>query len=81
MIDELKGKISKIENIKVQGAIMRSKSRWVSQGEHPTKYFFNLERRNAQSKAMNQILDTHNRLTRNPEKILQIQSQFYKNLY
>ena len=29
---------------KAKGAIIRSKTKWIVQGENPTKYFFNLEK-------------------------------------
>ena len=35
---------------KAKGSIIRSKTRWVEQGEKPSKYFFNLEKRNYKRK-------------------------------
>ena len=31
---------------KANGLILRSKTRWTEKGEKPTKYFFNMEKRN-----------------------------------
>ena len=39
--------------------MFRSKWRWVEQGERPTKYFFNLERRNYNKKVISE-LETEN---------------------
>ena len=44
--DNLKLELQRIYEAKGKGAIFRSKVRWVEQGEKPTKYFFNLEKRN-----------------------------------
>ena len=44
--DNLKLELQRIYEAKGKRAIFRSKVRWVEQGEKPTKYFFNLEKRN-----------------------------------
>ena len=44
--DHLKTELQTIYTKKGKAAIFRSKCRWVEKGEHPTKYFFNLEGRN-----------------------------------
>ena len=36
-------------------AIFRSKVKWIEQGEKPTKYFFNLEKKNYVMKTLLQI--------------------------
>jgi hypothetical protein len=41
-----------LEGEKVRGAILRSKVRWSEAGERNTKYFLNLEKRNAINKAI-----------------------------
>ena len=40
--DNLKIELNQIYEAKEKGAIFRSKTRWVEQGEKPTRYFFNL---------------------------------------
>ena len=35
--------------------MFRSKVKWVEQGEKPTKYFFNLEKRNYEKKIITQL--------------------------
>ena len=44
--EELKNELLKLYQDKGEGAKFRSKSIWIEQGERPTKYFFNLEKRN-----------------------------------
>ena len=47
--DNLKTELQRIYEAKGKGAILRSKVRWVEQGEKPTKYFFILEKKKLQS--------------------------------
>ena len=44
--ETLKKELQEIYEEKGRGAIFRSKARWIKNGEKPTKFFFNLERRN-----------------------------------
>ena len=44
--DNLKTELQLIYQKKGRSAIFRSKYRWVEKGERPTKYFFNLEKKN-----------------------------------
>ena len=52
----LKSKWKQIENIKVEGAIIRSKAKWVEEGEKNTKYFLNLEKRNYEKKCIRKLI-------------------------
>ena len=47
---ELKNEFESIYEQKGKAAMFRSKSRWLEEGERPTKYFFNLEKRNYNKK-------------------------------
>ena len=44
-MDRLKTKLSRIEAIKTQGTILRSKARWYEYGEKNSKYFYSLEKK------------------------------------
>ena len=44
--ERLKTKLRHIYEERADGAILRSKMRWIEHGEKPTKYFFDMERRN-----------------------------------
>ena len=46
LFDNLKKELEVIYEHKGRAAMFRSKCRWIEQGERPTKYFFNLEKRN-----------------------------------
>ena len=40
-----KKELNTMQELKGKEAIFRSKSGWIEQGEKPTKYFFNLEKK------------------------------------
>ena len=43
--DNFKSELQSLYENKGKQAMFRAKCRWVEQGEHPTKYFFNLEKK------------------------------------
>ena len=51
----LKKELQGIYEANGKGAIFRSKVRWIEKGEKPTKYFFNLEKRNYDKKIVSQL--------------------------
>ena len=48
--EELKTELKSIYEEKGKQAMFRAKCRWIENGEHPTKYFFNLEKSNYNKK-------------------------------
>ena len=70
-LDEVKAQIGKLHD--AQCAILRAKSRWMSQGEHNTKYFFNLEKANAKAKARNKIRNEKGQLVSRYNEIIEEQ--------
>ena len=53
--EALKSELNEIYSTKGKEAMFRSKVKWVEQGEKPTKYFFNLEKRNYEKKIIAQL--------------------------
>ena len=60
--------------------MIRSKVRWYDEGEKPTKYFFNLEKRNYNNKIISKI-KVKDDIIIEPKQILQEEKKFYSNLY
>ena len=81
MIDEIKSELQKISLIDTQGAMLRSKARYMAEGEHCTKYFFQLEKSRAKSKTMTSTYDAMGNIESNPNKILTIQRAYFEQLY
>ncbi|KAL9982125.1 hypothetical protein ACROYT_G010930, partial [Oculina patagonica] len=61
--------------------MFRSKCRWIEKGEKPTKYFFNLEKRNYNRKTINEIRTEDNVEIREEKEILKAIQAFYEDLY
>ena len=53
--ESLKKELNEIYEIKGRGAIFRSKVEWIEKGEKPTRYFFNLEKKNFEKKIITQL--------------------------
>lgn len=80
-LEELEDKLNKIYDFETKGLIIRSRVRWLEEGEKNSKYFCNLENRSWQKKNINRVHDTHGNLITDPNKILKEIEQFYTKLY
>lgn len=70
-----------LRKIKIQGYMMRSKVKWLDQGEKTSKYFLNLEKRNYTSKLIPKLrLESGDYVTQTDD-ILKEQRRYYKELY
>ena len=49
--------LQQLREKKLRGNLIRSRARWVEQGEKPSRYFCNLENRNFVSKRMSALID------------------------
>ena len=79
--DNLKAELQRTYKAKGEDAIFRSKVRWVEQGEKPTKYFFNLEKRNFNRKVITEVKRTDGKILVEEHEILDEIESFYRNLY
>ena len=79
--DNLKTELQRIYEAKGKGAILRSKVRWVEQGEKPTKYFFNLEKRNFNRKVITEMKQEDGKKVVEEHEILKEIESFYSKLY
>ena len=76
-----KEELNNIIKLKTQGAIIRSRVQYYDEGEKNSKYFFNLEKRNANIKSINRLELDSNITTEDPGVILKEMENFYKKLY
>jgi len=79
--DNLKTELQQIYEAKGKGAILRSKVRWVEQGEKSTKYFFNLQKRNFDRKVITEIRREDSKTLDEEHEILKEIESFYGKLY
>ena len=66
---------------KMEGVKIRSRAKWVTEGEKVSKYFCNLENRNFISKAMNNLISNEGEILKDQFKIIEETRRFYKHLY
>ena len=79
--NQLKQELCLIYENRGKGSIVRSKTRWITQGEKPTKYFFNLEKRNYNHKTIKELKYLEGKSVTKEEEILEEIERFYKELY
>ena len=80
-LENKKTTLSDIQKEKIEGMMLRSRSRYEDLGEKPTKYFFNLEKRNYTSKIIHKLVNSDGEEFRKTADILKCQTDFYKDLY
>ena len=78
--ERLKTELRRIYEERADGAILRSKMRWIEHGEKPTKYFFNMEGRNTK-KTITELPVARGTTISNDEDILEEIRGFCENLY
>ena len=60
-----KKELKDLYDSKGKEAMFRSKARWFEQGEKPTKYFFNLEKRNYDRRVVKELKDENDQILTN----------------
>ena len=59
--------------------MFRSRTRWIENGEKPTKYFFNLEKQNYEKKIITQLKTTDCEIISDLTKINKEIENYYNN--
>ena len=78
---QCEGEWEKILQNKADGIKLRSKAKWMEEGEKNTKYFLNLEKRNYNSTCIKKLIIKDEQERTNVKDIIQEQENFYKDLY
>ena len=79
-IDPIKSELYKISLHQAQGAILRSKSRFMQLGEHNTSYYLRMEKAKSKGKTINALVKSDGSITRNSREILVMQQNFYAEI-
>ena len=77
-LQDKKSEIQELQEKKVNGFIVRTRAEYVEGGEKNSKYFVNLEKKRASSKAINRLNKNGKDITNN-NRILKELEQYYKN--
>ena len=80
-LNNARNKLESIYSYKINGIIVRSRARWVEDGERSTSYFLNLEKRHKSSNVIRKLKDENGVDVNANNDILNVLSRFYKNLY
>ena len=75
---KIKAEWEELEKCKADGAIFRSKVKWVEEGERNTKYFINLEKQNYNIKYIKALIDSNGTLITDASSIINEQRKFTK---
>ena len=70
LLDKKRNDLQEIRNKKMEGVKIRSRVRWISDGEKVTKYFCNFEKRNFVSKCMNSLKKNNGETIKDQPEIL-----------
>ena len=81
ILEEKKNALSDLRKIKTEGVMLRSRCRYEELGEKPSGYFLNLENRNFMDKVITKLKDDNGEEYRNSADILNLQKQYYQDLY
>jgi hypothetical protein len=65
----------------MKGSFIRSKAKWIDEGEKPTKYFCNLEKQHSSSKTIPYIINNNGHNIYDQNEILAEAASYYKTLY
>ena len=68
--NQLKQELCLIYENRAKGSIVHSKTRWIEQGEKPTKYFFNLEKRNYNHETIKELKHPDGKSVTKEEELL-----------
>ena len=83
-IEEIHNKQEQLEKLrknKLQGIWIRSRAKWIEEGEKPTRYFCNMETRNFTSKIIPKLVKDNGETIQEQFEILNETKQFYEKLY
>ena len=80
-LETLKLELQEIRNKKMQGITIRSKVRWIAEGEKVSKYFCNMESRKFTDKSLPIIEKENGTILTSQKDIREEVKLFYKNLY
>ena len=80
-LKECNQELENLRNQQLNGTLIRSKARWIGEGEKPTKYFLNLEKRNFVNKQMVKMERSDGTLAFRQDEIMGEVFSFYEGLY
>ena len=80
-LEQLKTELEELRKKKTEGIIIRSRVKWIQEGEKPSQYFCSLENRNFVDRSMSFLVNNDGSVISSQTDILKEVQYFYENLY
>ena len=74
-------RLDKLYTEKTKGRQIRSRVKWIEEGEKNTAFFLGLEKTRQTKKAINELYDKNGKSTTDQNEIMEIEVDYYKKLY
>jgi len=74
-------RLDKLYTEKTKGRQIRSRVKWIKEGEKNTTFFLGLEKTRQTKKAINELYDKNGKSTTDQNEIMEIEVDYYKKLY
>ena len=81
LLESKKEELQNLRKNKIDGMILRSKTKWSIEGERNSKYFCNLEKRHYTDKSFSTLERNDGEITNDPKVIKEEVLNFYETLY
>ena len=78
--NSLKREYERIQDNFTRGIVVRSRAKWIEDGEKNTKYFLQLEKQNSKLKSI-KALDINDNIVTNADEVMSECEKYYKTLY
>ena len=79
-VENVKNELTKIDDNKLQGSIIRSRIKWIEEGEKSSKFFFRLEKQNYVKKHIRKLQTDSGQIITDPERIATYRRSVYSKL-
>ena len=80
-LSELNTELEEIRKTELNGLLLRTRCKWIENGEKPTKYFLSLEKRNFVNKNISKLVNKDGNNIYLQNEILEEVKSYYCNLY
>lgn len=73
----IKRELLQIQLLQARESMIRAQVKWAGEGERPSKFFLNLEKKNYDSKSISEIYNGEGTIITDPEEILQFEKSHF----
>ena len=80
-VRSLESELNTLFKLAIEGNKTKSRAEWLEEGEKPTRYFCNLEKRRVSKNSPSSLLDENDKEVSSQEDLEQVNLRFYQKLY